>query len=394
MVFGPMLPYSNSSGTSEGKLVEGVLNKQDENAIVGSFFSDGPRLSVIVPVLNGADVLPACLKALGRSEFRAFEVLVVDDGSRDASPQIAAEYGAQYIRTASTLGPANARNLGARYASADILVFVDADVVLPPDALSRIADTFDQNPDTSAVFGSYDDAPDHPAFISQYKNLMHHYVHQVSREAAATFWAGCGAMRKTVFEQFGGFDAARYKEPTIEDVALGMELAHAGHSITLDKQLMVKHLKRWTIFTLVKTDIVHRAVPWTRLILNTHHLPDDLNFDYSARISIFLVAGLLVASVLFGVAVIRPWPQATVPLLGSAVSLAVFLLLLNRSVYSFFLRKRGWWFAVRAVLAHWIYYLYSGITFLVVAIDHYVFGSLRPTKTAPTSASPEKRELL
>jgi glycosyltransferase involved in cell wall biosynthesis len=374
--------------------VEAVLSQRDENAILSSCVAERPRLSVVIPVLNGADVLPECLRALRRSDFQAFEVLVVDDGSSDATPQIAEEYGVRHIRTVSTRGPANARNLGARHAVGDILVFVDADVVLPPSALSRIADTFDSNPSTAGVFGSYDDAPAHPAFFSQYKNLMHHYIHQKSRESASTFWAGCGAMRKSVFEHFGGFDAARYTEPTIEDVALGMELAHAGHSIVLDKQLTVKHLKRWTFFTLLKTDIVHRAIPWTRLILNTRHLPDDLNFDYSARASVFLIAGLAVASILLGIGTFQQSPHATATLLGSAVLLGVTLLVVNRHVYLFFLRKRGWWFAARGVLVHWAYYLYSGVTFLVIAIDHYLVGRHKKPKPVPVTGTPEKRELL
>lgn len=376
-----------------GRAVEAVLITEGANALAGSYCPEVSRMSVIIPVLNGADVLPKCLEALSRSEFRSFEVLVVDDGSTDATPRIAEEYGVQCIRTASTLGPANARNLGAEYAVGDILVFVDADVVLPPDGLLRINDNFERNPKMSAVFGSYDDAPDYPAFISQYKNLMHHYIHQTSRESAETFWAGCGAMRKSVFEHFGGFDAARYTEPTIEDVALGMELARAGHNIMLDKHLMVKHLKRWTFFSLLKTDIVHRAVPWTRLILNTRHVPDDLNFDFAARASLFLIAALLVTSVILGVATVQPWPQAVRPLLGLSASLGLLLLFVNRRVYAFFLRRRGWWFAMRAALVHWIYYLYGGVTFLVVAADHYLFAYFRRTKPTPSVAVPEKHEL-
>ena len=78
-------------------------------------------------------------------------------------------------------------------------LFVDADVVMPPGGLGLIAEDFRRDPELAAVFGSYDDTPAWTTFISQYKNLMHHYVHQTSSESAATFWAGCGAVRKTVF---------------------------------------------------------------------------------------------------------------------------------------------------------------------------------------------------
>ncbi len=96
------------------------------------------------------------------------------------------------------------KRLGVRQALGEIVVFVDADVVVPPGALGLIAEEFDRDADLAALFGSYDESPAWGSFLSQYKNLMHHYVHQISSEQAVTFWAGCGAMRRDVFEQFGG----------------------------------------------------------------------------------------------------------------------------------------------------------------------------------------------
>src|SRR5208283_1444922 len=176
----------------------------------------------------------------------------------------------------------------------EILAFADSDVVMPPGALGLIAEDFRRDPELAAVFGSYDDTPPWTTFISQYKNLMHHYVHQTSSESAGTFWAGCGAIRKTTFEEFGGFDAATYAVPSIEDIALGLELTRRGHKIRLDKRISVKHMKRWTVSNLLRADIRHRAVPWARLILNTRHLPRDLNLTYASRVSSLLV-GLLAA---------------------------------------------------------------------------------------------------
>lgn len=333
---------------------------------------ESPRLSVIVPVHNGAGHLARCLEALGRSQYGQFEVIVVDDCSTDTTPQIAERYGAHCIRTPRTLGPGGARNLGAQHAGGDVLVFVDADVVIPPEGLSLIAGDFSGDPGLAAVFGSYDDSPPWTTFISQYKNLMHHYVHQVSNESAATFWTGCGAMRKSVFEEHGGFDAARYTVPSIEDIALGLDIARAGGRIRLDKRLAVKHLKRWTVRNLLRADILCRAVPWSQLILSTRHLPRDLNLTYASRVSSLLVGLLVAACVLLpfslgGMVRIRP-----LPLLGVMALICLLLLWLNRDVYRFFARKRGCWFAAQAVVAHWAYYLYSGMTFAVFAVMHFV----------------------
>lgn len=342
----------------------------------------GPRLSVIVPVRNGSKYLPRCLEALGRSAYAQFEVIVLDDCSTDITPQIAERYGARCIRTPRTVGPGGARNLGAHHAGGDILVFVDSDVVMPPEALCLIAEDFCRDRELAAVFGSYDDKPPWTTFISQYKNLMHHYVHQTSSESASTFWAGCGAMRKTVFEEFSGFDAATYIVPSIEDIALGLELTRCGRKIQLDKRLKVKHLKRWTFRNLLRADILHRAVPWTRLILNTRHLPRDLNLTYASRASSLLVGLLAVGCVLLPLSIAGVIRLRAVPLLGSMAFISLLLLAVNWEVYRFFQRKLGWWFAVRAVLAHWAYYLYSGATFFLCAAIHFVRLPFSPTRKA------------
>lgn len=337
------------------------------------------RLSVVVPVRNGRMCLGRCLDGLAHSDYDNFEVIVVDDCSTDNSAAIAAAYRARCLRTPQTLGPAGARNLGAREATGDILVFIDADVVVPPEALSRIADDFARDAELAAVFGSYDDQPAWKTFVSQYKNLMHHYVHQRASERATTFWAGCGAMRRSTFEACGGFDAATYKAPSIEDIALGAELARQGHAIRLDKQLQVRHLKRWTVRNLLRADILYRAVPWTKLILNAREMPRDLNLNYASRISSLLVGVLAVALLLlpFSVAGVVPLTSA---LALSALLCAVALLALNFDVYRFFWRKRGPWFAIRSVPMHWAYYLYSGLTFAWCLATHLFTAQLTPAR--------------
>lgn len=258
-----------------------------------------PFISVIVPVHNGAMVLPRALAALAQTTYPYFECLVVDDGSTDETRAVANRFETTVLTMAAgPLGPAAARNRGAAAASGEILFFVDADVLVQPETLAQVAALFAAAPDVAALFGSYDESPHATDFTSQYKNLAHCFVHQQARTEAQTFWSGCGAIRREVFMAMGGFDAARYPRPSIEDIELGYRLSAAGHRILLAKEIQVKHLKQWTLQGLIKCDIFDRAIPWTLLNLSARAIPDDLNLRRSQRVSAMLLCLVLLVVVL------------------------------------------------------------------------------------------------
>jgi glycosyltransferase involved in cell wall biosynthesis len=338
--------------------------------------------------------LPRCLEALRTSHYQDFEVIVVDDCSTDNTPHIIERFGAVYLRTHRQVGPGGARNLAVQHARGEIVVFVDADVVVAPETLGLIAADFAADTELAALFGSYDEQPAWNDFLSQYKNLMHHYVHQASSERACTFWAGCGAIRKDVFEEFGGFDLDKYPKPSIEDIELGFRLWRAGRRIKLNKQVQVKHLKRWTVRGLLRADIFLRAVPWTRLILKSGTLPSDLNLTFGARLSAALVGLLAVGLLAVPLAVFGLLPFLTLGRLAVAIGvLAILLFALNWNVYSWFAARRGWFFALRAALAHWTYYFYSGVVFVVCSLEHKLMWRAVPSrkKTAAVDLDPPTR---
>lgn len=311
-------------------------------------------VSVIVPVYNAGQHLPHCLSAINSSAHTSFELIVVDDASTDGSGQAARDHGARVIRQHRQRGPAAARNRGAEAARGDLLLFVDADVSIRPDTLSRLVADFSTFPEIAAVFGSYDDEPAERNFISQYKNLCHHFVHQQSNNEAVTFWAGCGAVRREIFMKMGGFDEKRYRFPSIEDIELGQRMMREGHRIYLDKDLQVKHLKRWDLTSLVRADVFYRAIPWTRLILQSGQMPNDLNLQFSQKISAGLVM-LLLTALLF--ALIR------IEFIFLTLLLTAAVCLLNYRLYRFLIQKRGLGFALRAAPMQFFYYFYSSLVF-------------------------------
>lgn len=258
-------------------------------------------------------------------------------------------------------GPAAARNLGAQAARGSYLYFIDADCELHPDTLTNIARRFRENPELDALFGSYDNAPGAANFIAQYKNLFHHYIHQRGSETASTFWTGCGAIKRAQFLALGGFDIRLYRRPSIEDIDLGYRLKQAGGQICLAKEVQVKHLKAWTLLTLLKSDIFDRGIPWTRLILRAKVFANDLNLQTHNRVSVVAVYSLLLALLvgLFSGTSPKGESQGLIVALG----LAFLLLWLNQDLYRFFYRQRGLLFALRVIPLHWLYYFYNAVSF-------------------------------
>lgn len=315
-------------------------------------------ISVIVPVFRGGAPFRLCLSHLRQLTPPPCEIIVVVDGPDDDSRALAESCGVTVIAHETTHGPARARNLGAQRARGDLLFFVDADVAVPPDAIATIAEVFESAPELAALIGSYDDAPAAPNFLSQYKNLLHHYVHQTGSEAAWTFWGACGVIRRDVFLRLGGFDE-RYRAPSIEDIELGYRVVARGYRIRLHKPLQVKHLKRWNARSLIATDIFRRALPWSRLILRERRMTNDLNLQRSSRISVACAWGLVTTLL------VTPWRRgAWLPATGFALALFG----LNLPVYRFLAGKRSWWFALRAVPWHWLYYGYSGLAFAIALL--------------------------
>lgn len=307
----------------------------------------------MVAVSNAADDLAACLAGIRACRgAQEAEIVVVDDASNDACATrirgLAAQFGAKLIRLDQRSGPAAARNAGAHVSQAEIILFLDSDVVPHPECIELVKSVLAGSKQKySAVIGSYDTHPDDPGLVSQYRNLLHAYVHQTSEGEVASFWTGCGAVRKSAFLAAGGFDA-KFQFPSVEDVEFGSRLVRAGCHIALAPRIQVTHRKRWTLRSMLETDLLRRSVPWTMLAWNGVGLPRNLNFTPRRRASV-IVSAMIAA---FGILSILD-PRFCAAL---AAALAA-LVWLNLPFLAWLRNQRGLSFACSCLSLHWLHCL-------------------------------------
>ena len=343
-----------------------------------------PFLSVIVPAHNGGGVLPRALAALAQSDLprECWELIVVDDASNDDTPMIAARYADTVVRLPGRPhGPAYARNRGFEVCRGEAVVFIDADVLVHPSTLRRFADVFATEPDVSAVFGSYDDSPPARGIVSEYRNLLHHYVHHQNAGEAETFWAGCGAIRSTVFREAGMYDEWHYSRPQIEDIELGHRITALGHRIVIRPEIQGSHLKRWSLWQVIKTDLNDRGVPWTRLLMTKSEgmRTATLNLRVVEKVNTAFVA---LAWLCIALAVLSGYVAWLLP----AALWLLPVLVTNARLYLFFARKRGLGFALAVVPLNLLYYSLNIVSFTFGWLLHETVGAPRPDPTVEAYA--------
>ncbi|MDP2924183.1 MAG: glycosyltransferase family 2 protein [Candidatus Omnitrophota bacterium] len=289
--------------------------------------------SIIIPVRNAEKTIRQCLEAILASSFRDFEIIVVDDASTDKTVKIAQEFSCKIICLGEQRGPAYARMFGLKESSSDMVVFIDADILVAHDTLLELTNIFSTAKDTVAIVGML--SKDHPNknFFSQYKNLYMHYIFSRCPTQIDFLYGSFYAIKK-VYCNF--IPANRVYG---EDTELGLCLAQQGYKIVLDKKLEVVHLKNYSFFSFVKNDFL---VPfyWARLFLRENGWKNVLQkkrFCHSQKEQLLsvLLAPVIILSIYF-------YPLA-------AMCMLVIQFFLNIRFFMFLFLEKGIVFALCAI---------------------------------------------
>lgn len=308
------------------------------------------KVSFITPAFSAMRTLPACIRSIREAAPPGSEVIVVVDGALDDTPRLAEHLADKVVHRPCQGGAARSRNDGARAAAGEILFFVDADVTVNRAAVAGAIAHLEAGAD--AVFGAYEPLPPPGVrnLATTYKNLLHHYTHLRADTDASTFWSGFGAVRRDAFWAVGGFDPSVTTTADVEDIHLGYRLRAAGRTIRLDPSLQVQHHKRYTLRGVIESDVVHRAIPWTRAMLECKVVRPDMNLRRSA-VAAALVAYAIPAALVGGV-LIGP---------GSfllAASLVALWMILNGAFLAYAYRHGGLVLAMYSTALVYLYHLY------------------------------------
>lgn len=317
-----------------------------------------PLVSVIIPYNNATETITRTMQSITVSSYANYEIITVDDRSDDDSSKFVLQYPGIHLSMIHRSGAAMARNEGVKASSGEIIFFVDSDVTIQEGTIGEIVRTFQTNPGISACFGEYTPLPHGDNFPTVFKNLVHHFTHQNSKERAHTFWCGCGAIFRDAFVEVSGFDES-FIAASVEDIDLGYRLRDAGHSILLNKRLQVTHGKHYTFTSLIRSDVFSRAIPWTKLMASKNIFVADLNLKWNNIFSALIL--FLAPPLLFAAGVSFGWKR----ILWTPIFLVVGYLILNAKIIGFVIRQKGFIFSIAFFLMYSFTYVYSSIGFMM-----------------------------
>lgn len=324
-----------------------------------------PRVSVVIPVYNAEATLKECLTRLHESRYRDYETILVDDGCTDQSATIAAAFPVRIVPTSGRVGPAAARNLGARMATGDVLFFIDSDVMVRPDSLGLLAESFEA-PDVDGLCGVQAAQMRYTNLASQYKNLWMRWTYLRQTGDVPLFYTTAAAIRREAFLRVGGFDQG-YATPNVEDTAFGQKLARLGVRVRVHPELEVEHVKQYTLWSMLKTDFM-RAVSLTRLKLRH---PGDIAQNNTSVPSSYMASvpltGLAALFLLLALVFRLPGMTALTAAAGAGV------MGLNWEFLTAIRRSDGWIRMLAAVPVLWAELLVVGVG-TAVGLVSYPFG--------------------
>lgn len=208
-------------------------------------------LSIIIPFFDHKEQVAYTLDSIYSQSVSPKEVIIVNDDPFSTLENIKGYDNLIIINNKVNVGPSGARNLGKSLATGEILLFLDADVVLnDKNHLEKILNAFNFNPDIDALTGTYAPGSFYPNFLSYYKNLYMEYFTEEQDDRVNYLLGGICAIRSSV--EFNWNENLRIAE----DTYLGQRLTDQGLKIAFLRDLRVEHRKNYNLYSFTKHSFI------------------------------------------------------------------------------------------------------------------------------------------
>ena len=252
--------------------------------------------SVIIPAYNSKKSIRACIEALKNQDFTgSFEIIVVDDGSGDSTAKIAESSGAKVLRQENA-GPAKARNLGAKKAGGEMLVFTDADCVPGKNWLREMLKPF-SGEKIAGVQGAYRTRQE--SLVARFAQAeIEERYERMKRFSERLDWIGSysAAYRKKDFFEAGGFDES-FPKASGEDPELSFKMHKAGKKLVFNPKAVVFHAHPDSVWKYFRTKF-YRA--FYRALLYDKHRDKIIKDSYTPNgVKVQILAGYTGIALLF-----------------------------------------------------------------------------------------------
>ncbi len=339
------------------------LEKQSKKKL--SIDKMNKSISVIIPAYNATKTLNECLKAVIDNSYKAHEIIVVSDGSTDNTVEIAKELNCKVIDYKKNKGVSYARNIGAKQAKGEILVFIDSDVKIKLNALKLINDSF-SNKEITVVQGLYSHEPNYQNAVTQYQQSFYSYYLFNVGDFISTLVGCCFAIRKSVFVDSGGFnEKSKYGG---EDEEFGYLLQNKGYKIRVLNGLNVEHMIHYTFLKYIKREFVIYTNYARNLFKNkAFKLKIKQNNYNGAFLSLFLMG-------LIGLNALSLLIIPNVYTLGLLIALNVLFIISKLKFLKFIYNSKGLKKAIPCLLVCYLDSLLICISMVYGISSYYILG--------------------
>jgi glycosyltransferase involved in cell wall biosynthesis len=265
------------------------------------------EVAVVIPAYRAEATVQLCVDAVCRSTIgHPVQIIVVDDGGNPQLARRLESYPVTIVATGDVGSAAYARDLGARHGDSEILLFLDADVIVEPGAIKKLVQPIHDG-EAHATVGNYSRQLHGLSFAQSYKQLYVSHIYS-RRHGYITneFWTALGAVKTSVYRNLRGFDTS-VRGATGEDVDFGIRLTQANCRILQKADAVGQHRHPFTLVTLLKNDLVkgmnlsrNFVIGKTPLRGNRHSSTRDICAVVLAFLLMILSPGALLASLSLG----------------------------------------------------------------------------------------------